>query len=182
MHEKPRYQDDLLLVALPSAVSCARMFVHHTLAGWNVGPFVLGDALVITHELVTLSVTATGVPKDRDTWSKVTKLNHVVTRVLGFSQHVVIEVWDCAKTPATLPSGEPTRPRTGLTLVDSVAHEWASVVTPAGRLTWAEIAVYDRTDSGLPIRQAPPAWPPAQPQATLSAELLHRVRDGLIRW
>jgi hypothetical protein len=179
MHEKPRFFDDLTLVALSSAVSCARTFVHYTLANWHAGPFVLGDALVITHELVTQAVADTGISSHYESWSEVDHLNHIVVRLVGFSRHVVIEVWDQAAEPATLPSGEPTQPRSGLSLVDVVAHGWASSVTPTGRLTWAAIAIYDRTDAGLPIRPSRPASSSSRPPATLSAELLRRVRDGL---
>lgn len=179
MHEKPRFLDDLTLVALSSAVSCARTFVHYTLVNWQVGPFVLGDALVVTHELVTQAVADTGIDDQYESWSEVNHLNRIVVRLVGFNRHVVIEVWDRATKPAVLPDGEPVQPRSGLTLIDAVAHRWASSMTPTGRLTWAEVAIYDRTDSGLPIRPSRSASRSAPRPATLSDELLRRVRDGL---
>jgi hypothetical protein len=181
MHEQPRFFDDLTLVALSSAVSCARTFVHYTLANWQVGPFVLGDALVMTHELVTQAVADTGMDGHYKSWAEVDHLNYLVVRLVGFARHVVIEVWDRATEPAVLPDGEPVQPRSGLALIDAVAHRWASSMTPTGRLTWAEVAVYDRTDSGLPIRPSRSGSPSAPPLATLSDELLRRVHDGLNR-
>jgi hypothetical protein len=181
MIEKPRLFDDLNLVALPTAVGCARLFVKYTLDNWKASAFVVADAMTIVGELVAGSIEETGVRKEEVRWSELDYINRIVVRLLGFPRHVVIEVWDRATQPAALPSGEPAQPQIGLSLVDAVAHRWASAVTPTGRLTWAAIAVYDRTDSGLPIRPSHPASSPVPPPATLSAELLGRVRDGLIR-
>jgi hypothetical protein len=52
MREKPRLFDDLGLVALPTAVSCARLFVKYTLDNWRASSFVVADAMTITGELV----------------------------------------------------------------------------------------------------------------------------------
>lgn len=170
MYEKPRFSDELKLVALSNAIGCARIFVQYTLANWKASPFVVGDAHVITHELVTKAVDDTGVPEDQNTWSKVEKINYIVVRLLGFSRHIIVEVWDSAKRPAGLPD---------LHVVDTVALRWDSVVAMKTRLTWAEIPVYDRTDSGLPIREPRPVAPATGPAAPLSYEFLRRVRDRL---
>jgi hypothetical protein len=179
MRDRPRLFDDLGLVALPTAVSCARMFAEYTLTKWGASTFVVADALVIIGELVTLSVQDTGVADDTVRWSELEQLNRVVVRFLGFARHVVIEVWDTAPEPAVLPDDGLGKLPTGLHLVDVTANKWGSIASPQGRLTWAEIAVYDRTESGLPIRRRQPRSQPVTPAPLLDEEVLRRVREGL---
>lgn len=178
MYEKPRLFDDLGLVALPTAVNCARLFTKYTFDKWDVPAIVVADALMIVGELVALAVQDTGVSSDVP-WSELDHLNSVVVRLLGFRRHVVIEVWDAATEPGSVPD-EPTDedPR-GLDLVDVVARRWASTASPRGRLTWAEIAVYDHTESGLQIRRRTSAAKRAPVEYEEDPELLRRVRDGL---
>lgn len=178
MVEKPRLFDDLGLVALPTAVNCARLFVKYTLDNWKAPAVVVADALVIVGELVKLSVQQTGVADDVS-WSEMDHLNSVVVRLLGFSRHVIIEVWDVATEPGTVPM-QPTEdePR-GLDLVDVVARRWASTVSPRGRLTWAEIAVYDHTESGLQVRRRTSPVHPMRVEYEDDPELLHKVLSGL---
>lgn len=187
MQERPRLSDSLGLVALPSAVTCGRLFVQYTLANWGVSPFVVADAMVIASELVTMAVQETGVLDEVVRWSELDVINRVVVRLLGFSRHIVIEVWDAATEPAVLPADEPVQWPTGLHLIDVTARRWASTASPRGRLSWAELAVYDRTESGLPIRQRRrTAWPPPSPPTEPTDgeghdDLLRRIRDGLKR-
>jgi hypothetical protein len=154
------------------------MFTQYTLGNWGVSPFVMADALVVANELVMLAVEETGILDDVVAWSELEYINRVVVRLLGFPRHIVIEVWDAAHEPAVLPADEPTTLPTGLHLVDVTANRWGSSASPRGRLTWAEIAVYDRTESGLPIRRRRPCVQ-RQPQTPVDYELLRRVRDGL---
>jgi hypothetical protein len=182
MREKPRLFDALGLVALPTAISCARLFVKYTLDNWRASSFVVADAMTIVGELVALSVQETGVLDDKVVWSELGYINRVVVRLLGFPRHIVIAVWDAATKAAALPAGPAdTLPR-GLDLVDVLAGRWASTASPRGRLTWAELPVYDRTDAGLPINRRRPRPHPALPAPVIDEELLRRVRDGLTRW
>jgi hypothetical protein len=180
MHEKPRLFDDLGLVALPTAIGCTRMFARCTLGTWGASSFVVADAVVIAGELVTNSIQDTGVLDSEVRWSELDHLNRIVVRLLGFARHIVVEVWDAASEPAVLPADQPDRYPTGLHLVDVTAYRWGSRADSHGRLTWAELMVYDRTESGLPIRTRRPRHPP-KPAITPAAddELLRRVRDGL---
>jgi hypothetical protein len=74
-------------------------------------------------------------------------------RLLGFSRHVVIEVWDAATEAARITEPPPAGAPRGLDLVDVVARRWASTASPEGRLTWAEAGTYEYSDSGLPDRR-----------------------------
>lgn len=178
MDEMPRLFDDLGLVALPTAVSCSRMFVKYTLDNWKASAFVMADAVMIVDELVTLAVQETGIVDDVVAWSELDYVNRIVVRLLGFPRHIVIEVWDAAHEPAVLSDEEPNTLPTGLHLVDVTAGRWGSSASPRGRLTWAEIAVYDRAESGLPIRRRRQSVH-VEPAEQVDEELLRRVRDGL---
>jgi hypothetical protein len=142
MTERPRLLDDLGLVALPTAVGCARLFAQYTLANWQVPAVVVADAMTIASELVALSVKETGPPGDEVRWSELDHLNRIAVRLLGFSRHVVIEVWDAATEAARITEPPPAGAPRGLPLVNVVAREWASTTHPQGRLTWATIDVY----------------------------------------
>jgi hypothetical protein len=179
--EKPRLFDDLGLVALPTAVTCARIFTQYTLTKWGASSFVVADAVTIASELVDVAVQETGILDDVVVWSELDYVNRIVVRLLGFPKHVVIEVWDAASEPMVLPADEPNPELRGLHLVDVTATRWASTASVRGRLTWAEVGVYERTASGLPVRPSRPASPPGPPPATLSEGLLRRVREGLNR-
>jgi hypothetical protein len=182
MTERPCLFDDLGLVALPTALSCARMFTQYTLSNWQVSAGVVADAMTIVGELVALSVEETGPPGDEVRWSELDHLNRIVVRLLGFSQHVVIEVWDAATQPARITEPPPAGAPRGLDLVDVVARRWASTTSPQGRLTWAAVDVYDHTESGLPVRTGRPSAAysgPGVPAADL--ELLRQLQSGLNR-
>jgi hypothetical protein len=184
MHEKPRLFDDLGLVALPTAVSCGRLFTQYTLTNWKVSPFVVADAAVIAGELVALAVQETGVAGDDLRWSELDHLNRVTLRLLGFPRHIVIEVWDAATAPAGLPEVDPDNDPQGLHLVDVTANRWASTMQPRSRLTWAELLVYPHTESGLPVRRPSEhvhPRPSGQGHVEHDDELLRRVLDGLHR-
>ena len=179
MVEKPRLFDDLGLVALPTAVTCARIFTQYTLTNWGTSPFVVADALVVVTELVSTAVQETGILDDVVVWSELDYINRIVIRLLGFPRHIIIEVWDAATEAAVLPADEPNAELAGLHLVDATANRWASTASQRGRLTWAEIAVYDRTESGLPIRPRKHLTRPVMSAPFVDEEVLRRVRDGL---
>jgi hypothetical protein len=166
-------------VALPTAISCARLFVKYTLDNWRASPFVVADAMTITGELVALSVQETGILDDEVRWSELDYINRIVIRLLGFPRHIVIEVWDAAVEAARidelLDAGEPR----GLDLVDVVARRWASTTSPQGRLTWAAIDVYEQTQSGLQIRRRTRSAQSVPLDYETDPELLRRILDRL---
>lgn len=181
MYEKPRLFDDLGLVALPTAVSCARLFTQYTLSNWGASPFVVADAVVVADELTSVAVQETGILDDEVCWSELDHVNRIVVRLLAFARHIVVEVWDAATKPAVLPADDPHKLPTGLHLVDVIAHRWGSLASPRGRLTWAAVALYERAESGLPIRLRRPGDRRERAAPLVDEGLLRRVRDGLER-
>src|SRR5262249_12628521 len=115
---------------------------------------------------------------------ELTDLSIIHLRLLGFERSIGIEVWDTATELAQLPALDPEQDLHGLALVDARAKHWGSALTPHGRVTWAELDVYDRTSAGLPIRARrtspyPRPFVGAEDPAPLDAALLNRVRNGL---
>jgi hypothetical protein len=81
---RPRFADQLDLPAVLTAVNCSRVFTKLTLARWGASA-ILDDALLITSELVTNAVKATGVMDPNPNWSRLDKLNLIGVRLLGSS-------------------------------------------------------------------------------------------------
>lgn len=173
MRETPRFIDTLELVALPTAVPVARMFIFDTLKRWHA-LFIEDYMAAVAVELVTLSVDQTGEAKVP---------NPIVLRMLGYQRHIVFEVTDVHGKPLALELEAEVPEDSGLGLVDALANRWGSTVGPRGRVNWAELDVYGRTEAGLPLRDPkPPAWPRGStepPAATVDPALLRRVRDRL---
>jgi hypothetical protein len=183
MREDPRFVDTLDLVALPTAVAVARLFIADTLHRWDA-LFIEEHMETVGVELVTLSVEATK-PREGTSWQGITELRPIKLRMLGYQRHIVFEVTDAGAEALALPVDRYADESSGLGLVDVLANRWGSSMTPRGRVNWAELAVYERTGAGLPKRDRRPSpWPHGsteQPAPVLGAELLQRIRDGIER-
>jgi hypothetical protein len=182
IREEPRFLDSLDLVALPTAVAVARLFVADTLRRWHA-LFIEDHMEAVAVELVSFSVEATR-PAEATSWSDVTELNPITLRMLGYQRHIVFEVTDAHPGALEHPEDVVLPEDSGLGLVDALASRWGSVLAPRGRVIWAELAVYERTDAGLPQRPLKPSPTPRgtnQPMPQHDRDLLRRVRDGLER-
>ncbi|UOZ10188.1 hypothetical protein [Amycolatopsis sp. WQ 127309] len=87
MRERPRFSAALDLVALPTAVTVARMFVSDALRRWGA-MFIEPDMEEVAAELVALSVAATG-PAEGASWTDIIELNPITLRLLGYQRHIV---------------------------------------------------------------------------------------------
>lgn len=174
--ERPLYRSELDLVALPTAATVARLFISDTLRRWNA-LFIERHMARVAVELVELSIEQTGPTAD------VRTPGSIKLQMLGYRRHIVFEVTDRHDKPLELPPDADVPEGHGLGLVDALANRWGSSVGGRGRVNWAEIAVYGRTDAGLPLRdpQAPGWSPPSddEPAAPLDDDFLRKVRDGL---
>ncbi|SDP98490.1 ATP-binding protein [Lentzea jiangxiensis] len=173
MREKPRFIDSLELVALPTAVAVARMFISDTLKRWQA-LFIEDYVAAVAVELVTLSVEQTG-------GAKVPSL--IILRMLGYRRHIVFEVTDLHDEALQLSAEADVPEGRGLGLVDAFADRWGSFISPRGRVNWAELAVYGRTAAGLPLRDPQPipelSNVPDKPALTGDLDLIRRILDGL---
>lgn len=146
--EEPRFYDVLDLVALPTAPAVARMFVSSTLIHWHA-LFIEDYMTAVATELVTLAV--------QDTYDEDLAVvpAPIKLRMLGYERHIVFEVTDTATEAHELAEGAELVEDKGLALVARLASRWGSTVGPRGRVSWAELAVYQRTEAGLPLRPRP---------------------------
>lgn len=178
----PRAWDRLTLVALPTAVSCARAFATCTLRWWGV-THITDDALLIVSELVTNAVKAAGPPRQADVTAE--HILGVQLRLDG--PRLYVEVWDSghetltARTPT--PDDEGGR---GLLLVQTLATRWGTYRPPAGgKVVWAELALSREptlTTRVLPLRVPPHIRVPAgKAREQVESALMQRVLDGLRR-
>jgi hypothetical protein len=178
----PRFIRSIDFAALPSAVSCTRLFVASTLERWGAR-FIEADAELLAVELVRHSVRACGVMDEDVRLSELDHLNVIHVRLLGFERTIGIEVWDNADQPARRPRHDQEGELHGLGLVDARAKNWGSSVAPRGRVVWAELDVYERTAAGLPQRAPRPSTRPKNetgwPMPEHDLDFLERVRNGI---
>jgi hypothetical protein len=157
--------DDLQLVAVPSAVNLAELFVRFTLTEWSLRS-LLDDAMHVARQLVTAVVDST----DSGSPGLIT----VRLRVRGNS--LVIEVED--DQIAQLRAGSTT-----------VAGRRAGVVPLEGRgkLVWCELPLPSDVDaSAVPLprrerRRSPAAAQMADEPHDVDPEVMQRLLFGLSR-
>ncbi|MGF0163729.1 ATP-binding protein [Streptomyces koyangensis] len=181
------YAASLRLAAVPSAVSCSRMFIRQTLRCWHVTEHI-DVAELVGSELVTNAVKATGVAGPESTWTSVTAA-HVIgvqSRIIGSGLYV--EVWDNGEgAPVARCPDADTEGGRGLLLIEAMADRW-DVYRPAvgGKVVWAEVRLAEPPKPlplpTLPVRVSTEYVPsPGLPADMASTALLQRVLDGLRR-
>lgn len=174
---QPRFTDQLDLAAVPTAVSCARMFVEAVLIQWGASA-LLDQARAVVTDLVADAVESTGVTETDIRWWTIEHLNLIKVRILGLDASIVIEVWDSDTEPPISKASSRD------------AHRW-NYFHPrtGGKVVWCEMEIPQRSDapdrtreipSPLPRRKRRPSPGPSHPVATeRDPELLRRVIDGL---
>jgi hypothetical protein len=176
-----RFERSIDLAALPTAILCTRLFVASTLQRWGAR-FLEADAEMLAVELVRHSLQACGVTDEYARLSQLDQVSILRVRLLGFERSIGVEVWDNVAEPAKQPPH--SEELQGLAVVDARVKNWGSCIAPPGRVTWAELDVYERTSVGLPIRMPRP-----YPRSSMGSgghpsqnlELLRKVRNGLDR-
>ncbi|MGH8544740.1 MAG: ATP-binding protein, partial [Gammaproteobacteria bacterium] len=153
----PLLRDGLRLVATQSAINCAGLFVVSTLNKWGVRGILL-DAVLVTEELVTNAVRATGVMEARVDWNELTRIEFITVRLLGFKDSIRIEVWDSAPNPPPLADDAGS----------SIKRDYYPA--PRGKVVWAELSL-------APEHRNLPTPPPEQFRQ--DPDTIRRVRDGL---
>lgn len=131
----------LTLAAVPTAVSAARRYVRHELT--RVGMAVLiDDAELVTSELVTNAITATGVMAPDPTWTDLDGLAVIRIRLVFSPSSVVIEVWDSeASQPVQRQLTDDEVSGRGLFIVAALCTKWDSRGVPSGgKVVWGELA------------------------------------------
>jgi hypothetical protein len=179
VNEHPQWTESLTLAALPTAISSARSFVVSTLERWRA-PLVIGDAVLLVEEMVANAVRTTGVVDPAVQWKRLTHLELLGIRLVGLRRSIGIEVWDADPYPSDQLSPDNTVDSSLLDVLKSTARQWGTIPAGRGKILWAELPVYERTGSGLPLRrQVPSPRPRTSVPDVPDLGLLQRVSDGL---
>ncbi|MFL6141401.1 MAG: hypothetical protein ACJ72N_05960 [Labedaea sp.] len=158
--------------------------MNSTLRRWGIC-FAEADTELLAVELVRHSIHTCGVTDEDVRLTDLDELSVLHLRLLGFERTLGVEVWDDATQPARLPAANSAMDRNGLALVDARSKNWGSALTSHGRVTWAELDLYDRTPFGLPVRtprsssDTPTASAENRPPQDI--DLMRRLWDGLER-
>jgi anti-sigma regulatory factor (Ser/Thr protein kinase) len=127
----------LVLGALPTAPSCARLHAGAVLHEWGLANLAETVELVVS-ELMTNAIQAATEPAARAHIG----LPVVYLRLLADRTRVVIEVWDSNPQTPTPKQAEPDEESgRGLMLVEALCERWSWEVVPGwdGKVVWAEL-------------------------------------------
>ena len=129
----------LMLGALPTAPSCARLHTCAILCEWGLKKLAETAALVAS-ELVTNAVQASTETAVRPRLG----LAVIYFRLLSDQRSVILEVWDESPQLPVAKQVEPDEEHgRGLVLVEALCERWGSEVVPGwnGKAVWAELLV-----------------------------------------
>jgi anti-sigma regulatory factor (Ser/Thr protein kinase) len=167
-----RVSEDLELPAQPTAVGAARAFARDQLHRWRLdeptGYDLPGTTELITSELITNSLKATGLSHAPAAGPATTKPGAIVLRLRLIRRSLFVEVWDANPYPPLLTGAEDLdEGGRGLVLVTALAKAWDyyhSDAAAGGKVVWAEIDIPAELTRHIPptgIQQIPPRPGPA---------------------
>jgi hypothetical protein len=143
---------------------------------------LVNDAELVTSELVTNAIHATGTTNPQPRWSELHHLALIAVRLVVTVDCLVIEVWDRDPRPP-VPKDAAAIDKTGrgLLIVGTLCRRWDYFFPESGgKAVWAELVIpaVGSVPSGLPLRQQPRLA--SECHADLpSTETLERVLEGL---
>ena len=159
--------DDLRLVAAPSAVNCAEMFVRFSLIEWSLRPLA-GEATRILKHLVAASIAGATKAAPR----------FLTVRLRLHGDALVIEVDDDRPgEPPELPGAQIN----AVTLPGGTRNMWSELPLPSG-MSAAAVPLPQRTNrnvSRLPTRAVEQTS--EHPRVDPDSQILQRVLHGLNR-
>lgn len=135
--------NSIRLVAVATAVDCARQFTADMLRLWGVPGSLTDDAYLIASELVTNAVHATGTLDPEPDLVTLAALPLVGLKLTLAKEQLIIEVADASETPPQLQQQyEAAESGRGLFLVTMLAARWSYFpVETGGKVVWAELAI-----------------------------------------
>ena len=178
----PQLTSGLTLAVVPTAVRLARLFTRQRLSQWGLNRLI-NDAELVTSELVTNAVNATGTTNPTPRWSELHNLALIKVRLVVTTDSLVIEVWDRDPSPpAPKEVAEADEAGRGLLIVGALCRRWNYFYPESGgKAVWGELVIpaHDLISSGLPKRQQPRLTSLYQAQDVPSYATLERVLEGL---
>lgn len=135
--------NSIRLVAVATAVGCARQFAANMLRLWGVPSSLADDACLITSELVTNAVSATGTLDPEPDLVTLAALPLVGLKLTLAQGRLLIEVADASEVPPQVQQQyEAAEGGRGLFLVTMLAERWSYFpMETGGKAVWAELAV-----------------------------------------
>ena len=140
--------------------------MHHVLTQWDIHEDHIENAALLTSEMVTNSIQATGIVEPHPAYGAVYEgVKLIGIRLLEFDCSLVIEVWDTSLEPPVLntPNTDAEHGR-GLQLVDALSVRWGYYYARiGGKVIWCELAslAARRAAAGTAIRR--PSDGPSKP-------------------
>lgn len=176
----------LYLIAVPSAVSVAREFVHQTLKHWKCESYA-ADCSLMMSELVSNAIKATNFTGRQPKSWEMTAAHVVAVQLRAIGDVLYVEVWDrSALVPVKQPVSDDAEGGRGLHLVEALAMKWGTYWPPAGgKIVWAMLSLIKLPSpaldgSTLQLRIPKGMEPPPGPvKDQASTALMQRVLDGL---
>jgi anti-sigma regulatory factor (Ser/Thr protein kinase) len=136
--------DHLHLAALVSTVTCSRLFVRQVCASWQISQTQTDDAELLTSELVSNAIAASGVTGPRRVHGSLySDVKLIGMRLLDLGDSIAIEIWDTSLRPPKLiaPSPDAEHGR-GLHMVDALSIRWGYYFTRIGtKVVWCQLAL-----------------------------------------
>lgn len=178
--------DAIRLAAVPTAVPCARAFVRRFARRWRLSA-VCENAELVSSELVTNAVLATGVCDPSPTYAMLAEVAVLVLRLSVVGSCLRIEVWDRSpELPVRHPPDDDSEHGRGLVLVDALTVR--NGVSPApdgtGKVVWADLALTGSITSRRYKREGQSDYPtaPTNPQpGTASRPEVDVAEPGSVR-
>jgi anti-sigma regulatory factor (Ser/Thr protein kinase) len=174
--------NSLSLAAVPSAVSCARLFVTNVLEQWRL-TYLADMAELLTSELVTNSVKATGITDPSPRSALLGDVCLIQVQLVLMADSLFIGVWDRDERPPVLrePDLESEGGR-GMLMIETMSERWGYQYSKTGgKVVWFELKLAGHTTpSGLPIR-TPNTVPAGHFEVEDDMALLRRVVERLRR-
>ena len=184
-HARPQLTNGMTLAAVPTAVRLARLFACHQLSQWGLSQLI-NEAELVTSELVTNAVNATGTTNPRPRWSELRNLALITIRLVVTVDSLVIEVWDRDPRPPVPQQPEQAdETGRGLLIVGSLCRRWHYFFPESGgKAVWGELVIpaHDLMASGLPRREQPHLMSVYEAADVPSHATLERVLKGLRKW
>jgi anti-sigma regulatory factor (Ser/Thr protein kinase) len=141
-HARPQLTNGMTLAAAPTAVRLARLFACRQLSQWGLSQLI-NEAELVTSELVTNAVNATGTTNPRPRWSELRNLALITVRLVVTVDSLVIEVWD--RDPSSPVPQQPEQAGEagrGLLIVGALCRRWHYFSPESGgKAVWGELVI-----------------------------------------
>jgi anti-sigma regulatory factor (Ser/Thr protein kinase) len=171
--------NSIRLVAVATAVSGARQFTADMLRLWSVPSSLADDACLVTSELTTNAVCATGSLEPEPSLGELAGLPLIGLQLTLAHGRLIIEVADVSDVPPVIQQQRETAEEgRGLFLVTMLAEQWSYYpIETGGKVVWAELALARSGEQNGAV--GAPGHVTVNTEALADVAMLERVLWGL---